>query len=230
MKILLVEDNDSLRQIVEEHMSRAGFVVDTVADGEDAIEATRRVDYDGMILDLGLPSLDGMKVLQRIRLDRDRALPVIIMTARDDVGDRVAGLNTGADDYVVKPFDILELEARLRAVLRRPGSRASEMIEIGNVLVDFGGNDVRIGGLSMDLARRELILLQELARIFPGVVAKDSLEDKLYTHDEFVTANAVEAVVSRLRKKLLAVNADIGISTVRGIGYRLLKGAERELD
>ncbi|MCR5942687.1 response regulator transcription factor [Ochrobactrum sp. XJ1] len=230
MKILLVEDNGSLRELVEEHLSRNGFVVDTVSSGEDALDAVRRSDYDGMILDLGLPSVDGMKVLQRVRLDRDRALPVVIMTARDELSDRLAGLNSGADDYVVKPFDMLELEARLRAVLRRPGSRPMEVFEIGNVVIDVARNDVIIAGEIIDLSRRELTLIQELARIYPGVVAKDSLEDKLYSFDEYVTANAAEAVVSRLRKKLVSSNADIRIATVRGIGYRLMKGAEREMD
>lgn len=230
MKILLVEDHESLRKMVEEHLTQAGFVVDAISDGEDALEAVKRVDYDGMILDLGLPSLDGMKVIERVRMDRSRSLPIVVMTARDDVGDRIRGLNSGADDYVVKPFDMLELEARLRAVLRRPGARSEEIINIENLVVDIGKKDVRAGGNLVDLARRELALLEELIKSYPGVVAKDRLEDKLYTFDEVVTSNAIEAAVSRLRKKLEAAGASVRVSTVRGIGYRLLPDGADEVE
>lgn len=230
MKILLVEDHESLRKMVEEHLTQAGFVVDAISDGEDALEAVKRVDYDGMILDLGLPSLDGMKVIERVRMDRSRSLPIVVMTARDDVGDRIRGLNSGADDYVVKPFDMLELEARLRAVLRRPGARSEEIINIENLVVDIGKKDVRAGGNLVDLARRELALLEELIKSYPGVVAKDRLEDKLYTFDEVVTSNAIEAAVSRLRKKLEAAGASVQVSTVRGIGYRLLPDGADEVE
>ncbi len=230
MKILLVEDHDSLRTMIGGHLTRAGFIVDAVADGEDALEAVRRVDYDGILLDLGLPAFDGMKVLEQLRLHRGVSVPVIVVTARDSGGDRICGLNSGADDYIVKPFDMLELEARLRAVLRRPGARVDDIIERGNLVFDVGRNYVRIDGKEVDLARRELTLLEELLRTYPGVVAKDRLEDRLYSFDEAVTHNAVEAVVSRLRKKLCDARASVRLASVRGIGYRLLPGEAHALD
>jgi DNA-binding response OmpR family regulator len=230
MKILLVEDHDALGKLVQEHLNQSGFIVDRVQDGPEALEALRTAEYDGMILDLGLPSLDGLDVLKRQRMQKGRSLPIIILTARDQISDRLTGLNSGADDYLVKPFDILELEARLRAVLRRPGARLEEVMTVGNVMVDVARWDVRIEGNSVELARREFVLLEELARVYPGVMAKDRLEDRLYSFDETVTPNATEAVVSRLRRKLIAAHATARIATVRGIGYRLLPGEDVEVD
>ncbi|WP_283194393.1 response regulator transcription factor [Rhizobium sp. AN80A] len=230
MKILLVEDHDALGSLVQEHLNQSGFIIDRVQDGPEALEALRTVEYDGMILDLGLPTLDGLDVLKRQRMQKGRSLPVIILTARDQISDRLTGLNSGADDYLVKPFDILELEARLRAVLRRPGARIDEVLTVGNVSVDVARWDVRIDGNSVELARREFVLLEELARVYPGVMAKDRLEDRLYSFDEIVTPNATEAVVSRLRRKLIAAHATARIATVRGIGYRLLPGEDVEVD
>lgn len=230
MKILLVEDHDALGKLVQEHLNQSGFIVDRVQDGPEALEALRTLEYDGMILDLGLPSLDGLDVLKRQRMQKGRSLPIIILTARDQISDRLTGLNSGADDYLVKPFDILELEARLRAVLRRPGARLEEVMTVGNVMVDVARWDVRIEGNSVELARREFVLLEELARVYPGVMAKDRLEDRLYSFDETVTPNATEAVVSRLRRKLIAAHATARIATVRGIGYRLLPGEDVEVD
>lgn len=230
MKILLVEDHDALGSLVQEHLNQSGFIIDRVQDGPEALEALRTVEYDGMILDLGLPTLDGLDVLKRQRMQKGRSLPVIILTARDQISDRLTGLNSGADDYLVKPFDILELEARLRAVLRRPGARIDEVLTVGNVSVDVARWDVRIDGNTVELARREFVLLEELARVYPGVMAKDRLEDRLYSFDEIVTPNATEAVVSRLRRKLIAAHATARIATVRGIGYRLLPGEDVEVD
>jgi len=230
MKILLVEDHEALGKLVQEHLTGSGFIVDKVGDGPEALEALRSTEYDGMILDLGLPSLDGLEVLKKQRARKDRSLPIIILTARDQIGDRLTGLNSGADDYLVKPFDVLELEARLRAVLRRPGARLEEIMSLGNLSVDVSRWDVRVGNETLDLARREFVLLEELIKIYPGVIAKDRLEDRLYSFDESVTPNATEAVVSRLRRKLIAAHATARIATVRGIGYRLLPGEDVEVD
>ena len=230
MKILLVEDHDPLASLLEEHLYRSGFVIDRVADGADALQALKMVNYDGMILDLGLPTLDGLSVLKSVRSDRQLSLPVIILTARDEIGDRIDGLNSGADDYIVKPFEVLELEARLRAVLRRPGARADATLSLGNLFMDVTRLDVRVEEATLMLARREFVLLEELLKSYPGVIAKDKLEDKLYSFDESVTPNAVEAVVSRLRRKLISARATLRISTVRGIGYRLLPGEDLEMD
>lgn len=230
MKVLLVEDHDALARLVEEHLTQSGFVIDRVADGPEALEALRSSQYDGMVLDLGLPSLDGLDVLKRVRSGADRSLPVIILTARDEVPDRLKGLNSGADDYVAKPFNILELEARLRAVLRRPGERVDDMFSLANLTIDVARWDARVDGRELALARREFALLEELMRTYPGVSAKDRLEDRLYSFDESVTLNAIEAVVSRLRRKLIAAKVAARIATVRGIGYRLLPGEDVEVD
>lgn len=224
MRILLVEDHRSLSELLEEQFSRAGYIVDAASTGADALSAIRRVEYDVMILDLGLPKMDGITVLKSVRTSADSALPVIILTARDDVESRIEGLNEGADDYVAKPFDWGELEARVRAVLRRPGPRRGEILEFENLSLDAARKDARVNGEQLDLARREYALLEELLRAAPRIVVKDQLEDRLYTVNETVTPNAIEATVSRLRKKLAVLDADVRIATVRGIGYKMLPG------
>lgn len=228
MKILLVEDHATLREMVGEHLSQVGFVVDTAATGDDALAALRAVNYDGMILDLGLPTIDGMAVLKATRAAQDSLVPIIILTARDELESRLQGLNSGADDYVVKPFDMLELEARLRAVLRRPGPRRPETMVRGNLQLDSSTRHVSVLEQTVDLARREFALREDLLRAAPRIVVKDQLEDRLYSFDQDVTPNAIEAVVSRLRKKLIAAGANVKIDTVRGIGYRILDGGEAE--
>jgi two-component system, OmpR family, response regulator QseB len=228
VKILLVEDHTTLREMIAEHLSRVGFVVDTAATGGDALSALRLVNYDGMILDLGLPTIDGMTVLTSVRAAQNNTVPIIILTARDELENRLRGLNSGADDYLVKPFDMLELEARLRAVRRRPGARRSSILEQGNVQLDSSTHHASVLGQTVDLARREFALLEDLLRAAPRIVIKDQLEDRLYSFDQDVTPNAIEAVVSRLRKKLIAAGANINIQTVRGIGYRILAGGEDE--
>lgn len=228
MKILVVEDHATLREMVAEHLSRVGFVVDTASTGDDALAALRSVNYDGMILDLGLPTIDGMAVLKTAHASQDYPVPIIILTARDELESRLQGLNSGADDYIVKPFDMLELEARLRAVLRRPGTRRPDILERGNLRLDGATLHLSVLSKTVDLARREYVLLEDLLRAAPRIVIKDHLEDRLYSFDQDVTPNAVEAVVSRLRKKLIVAGANVKIDTVRGIGYRILDGGEAE--
>lgn len=150
----------------------------------------------------------------------------MIVTARDSVEDRVRGLNAGADDYIVKPFALIELEARLRSVLRCPGARSERVLGFGRLALDTVSREAFVDGLSLDLSRREAALLEELMRAGDRIVIKDALEGRLYAFDERVTPNALEAAVSRLRKKLAIVQAGVQIETKRGIGYRLRGGEE----
>jgi DNA-binding response OmpR family regulator len=224
MRILLVEDHEALRGMVAGHLGGRGFAVDAVASAEDARSALAIAAYDALILDLGLPDADGMEILREIRGRGTDTLPALILTARDTLEDRVRGLNAGADDYIVKPFDLAELEARLRAVLRRPGLREATILSCGALAFDTVARAATVRGARLDLSRREGDLLEELLRAAGRIVVKDMLEGRLYAFDDPVTPNALEAAVSRLRKKLAAAHADVQIETKRGIGYRLFPG------
>jgi len=224
MKILLVEDHGPMREMIADHLIEQGFAVEAVGRGKDALAAAEDVAYDAVILDLGLPDVDGMEFLRTLRSGSRMALPVLILTARDSVEDRINGLNRGADDYLVKPFNLTELEARLRAVLRRPGPRRGRVYTLGPLSFDTVSREARVGAAPLDLTRREAALLEELLRSPGQVIAKDLLEDRLYALDEAGSANALEAAVSRLRKKLAAASAVLRIETKRGIGYRLSEG------
>lgn len=225
MRILLVEDHAALRGMIADHLVRRGFAVDAVGCGAEARAALAVASYDGLILDLGLPDEDGMTVLSATRSRIGGALPTLIVTARDALEDRVRGLNGGADDYIVKPFDVLELEARLRAVLRRPGTRGDLTLRLGRVAFDPASRQTTVDGAVVDLPRRETDVLEHLMQSAGRVVIKDAIEERLYSFDEPVTGNALEAAVSRLRKRLLAAKAGVRIETKRGIGYRLVNGA-----
>jgi two-component system OmpR family response regulator len=223
MRVLLVEDHRAMREMIVDHLQERGFAVDETSCGEDAIAAADVARFDAVILDLGLPDLDGMRVLASLRRSYPE-LPAIILTARDSVDDRLLGLNQGADDYIVKPFSLLELEARLRAVLRRPGRRENVTYALGGVAFDTLSRQASFDGTPIDLTRREAALLEELMRAPGQVIAKDVLEDRLYALDDVGSSNAVEAAVSRLRRKLAAVHASLQIETKWGIGYRLREG------
>jgi two-component system, OmpR family, response regulator QseB len=221
MRVLLVEYHPALREMVAGHLARRGFAVDAVARAREAHAALAGVAYDGLLLDLDLPDADGMTVLSAVRAGAAGNLPVLIVTARDALEDRVRGLNAGADDYIVKPFDLVELEARLRAVLRRPGTRDSPSLSVGALSFDPASRQASVNGVVLDLARRETDLLEQLLRAAGRTVVKDALEERLYSFGESVTPNALEAVVSRLRKRLANAAGGVRIETKRGIGYRL---------
>ena len=218
MRLLVVEDNTELASLIADGLHRAGFGVDRVEQADDAISAWRAVPYDAVVLDLGLPDRDGTSVLRTAR-QSGRTTPVLILTARDAVEDRVAGLNAGADDYLVKPFDMTELVARLRALLRRPGAALGTVLELGNISLDTIGQEARIGGLACALARRELALLENLMRRAGHVVPRDLLGESLYAFGEEIASNALEVHVHRLRRKLAEAGAAPEIHTVRGVGY-----------
>jgi DNA-binding response OmpR family regulator len=218
MRLLVVEDNAELAGLIADGLKRAGFGVDSVEQADDAIAAWRAVSYDAVVLDLGLPDADGSQVLRAGR-DSGRTTPVLILTARDAVEDRVAGLNAGADDYLVKPFDMSELVARLRALLRRPGAALGTVLELGNMALDTIGQELQVDGRGVVLARRELALLELLMRRAGHVVPRDLLSESLYAFGEEIASNALEVHVHRLRRKLADVSAAAEIHTVRGVGY-----------
>ena len=216
MRILLVEDDLMIGDSLREGLRGEGFTVDWVQDGLSAERALETTDYALVLLDLGLPRKDGLTVLGGWRR-RGLTMPVLILTARDAVRDRVKGLDSGADDYLVKPFDLTELLARMRALLRRQAGRARDLIEIGALRLDPAAHTLEYRGQPVALSAREFALLRALMEQ-PGVVlSREQLEDRLYGWGEEVESNAVEVHVHNLRRKL----SPSVIRTVRGVGYRL---------
>lgn len=220
MRLLLIEDHERFAAFVKEGLEKNGFTVDAVNNGGDGLAAMETVNYDAVVLDLGLPDQDGLDVLKSRRSEGDDT-PVLVLTARDAVEDRVKGLNVGADDYMLKPFAMEELVARVRALLRRPGGALGTVLTAGNVSFDTTAREVRVEDSVVAVSRREMEVLEHLLRRFGRVVPKDVLEDKIYGFDEEVSSNSVEVHVSRLRKRLVASKADIGVHTIRGVGYML---------
>jgi DNA-binding response OmpR family regulator len=218
MQLLLVEDDDIVTQVVIEGLSAAGFTVDCVRNLENASTALAAAHFDAVMLDLGLPDGDGGEWL-KIRRAAGETVPVLIVTARASTDDTVNGLNLGADDFLAKPFDMTELEARLKALLRRPSSMLALTLELGNVRFDTVSRELRVGGRVVVLSRSKLTLLELLLRRAGRIVARRMLEDGLYGFDDHVGPNSLEARVSRLRNKLKAADATVQIHTVRGVGY-----------
>jgi DNA-binding response OmpR family regulator len=220
MRILLLEDHERLAHTIVQGLSEAGFGVDAFGSAEDGIGATRSIDYDAIILDLGLPDRDGLDVIKELR-QRNVASPILILTARDGIDDRVAGLDHGGDDYLLKPFAMKELAARLRALLRRPGRALGAVLEAGNMTLDTIIRQVAVSGRVVPISRREVGALELLMRRAGQVVSKRALEDTLYGLSDDVNPNTVEVLISRLRKRLEDIGADRSIHTLRGIGYLL---------
>ena len=223
MRVLLVEDNARLAGIVDGALRAAGFAVDAVATADDAEAAAGALQYDVLVLDLGLPDRDGLEVLTRLRA-AGHGVPILVLTARDGLDDRVKGLNLGADDYVLKPFDMPELIARIHALLRRPGGALGALLTAGNLSFDTVGREAAIDGHLLPLSRRELSVLEHFMRRAGRVVPKTLLEESLYGYDDTGSANSVEVAVHRLRKKLAEGGADVAVHTLRGIGYLLTEG------
>lgn len=220
MQVLLVEDNEMLAQAIARALRAAGFSVNHVDRGETALGALRTSPPDIMILDLGLPDVDGLEVLRRARRQQF-SNPVLILTARDKTPDKVAGLDSGADDYLAKPFEMSELLARLRALERRLGSVKSKNIEIDDVCLDTHSLQVTVAGEGITMSRREYMLLKALMESASKVQTRDMLDSKLYGWGEEVSSNTVEVHIHNLRKKLPAGF----IQTVRGVGYVIRKEA-----
>jgi two-component system OmpR family response regulator/two-component system response regulator QseB len=214
MRILLVEDDPLLGDGMQAGLKQAGFSVDWVRDGAAAQLALETGSYAGLVLDLGLPRLQGMEVLRRLRAAGNK-LPVLIATARDAVEDRIHGLDAGADDYVVKPFDLNELAARLRALLRRSGGEAAPVLRIGELALDPGARTASHHGRAVELSQREFKLLHELMLNAGRVLTRDQLQERLYAWGEEIESNTIEVHIHHLRRKL----APELIRTVRGVGY-----------
>ncbi|MFP8968242.1 response regulator [Pokkaliibacter sp. CJK22405] len=218
MRILLVEDDQALAEALVRGLQRGGDVVDWVSRGKEALLAlqTPQEYFDLMILDLGLPDGDGLDVLRQVR-KTGNAMPTLILTARDSLDDRVSGLDAGADDYLVKPFELAELQARLRALTRRQQGRSSEEWRIGALRLDPSQCRAWWQDSEIDMNRREFMLLKALAERHTQVVTRSRLEEQLYGWGEEVESNSLEVHVHHLRKKL----GKEAIRTIRGVGYRL---------
>ncbi|MBW8300273.1 MAG: response regulator transcription factor [Hydrogenophaga sp.] len=223
MRILLVEDNETLADGLSSILRGSGYAVDVVGDGASADAVTATETFDLVILDLNLPEMGGLEVLRSMRSRQDKAA-VLILTARGTTEERVKGLDLGADDYMTKPFDVSELEARVRVLLRRRAGLHSPTVQYGNVSLDLTSRTFSANGVLIDLPARELGILEVLFMRAGKVVPKDAIIQSLAGFDDDLSANAIEQYVSRLRKRLSPYG--LSVRTARGIGYYLDKAAE----
>jgi two-component system, OmpR family, response regulator len=218
MRLLIVEDDRQLREALTDLLRQSGFEVDAFADGDQAFNALLSRDYDLAIVDLGLPGMDGLALVRSLRRQL-RGLPILVVTARDALEDRVSGLDAGADDYLVKPFDLQELEARVRALLRRHRADRNAQIRIGALVLTPGEPRVMLGGCAVDLPASEFALLEALATRAGRVVRRDDLADRLGRGTEPPSDTAIEVCVHRLRRRLSPLG--LKVRTLRGFGYLL---------
>lgn len=221
MRILLVEDDSGLGSGLQQALKPEGYTIDWLTDGLQALQALETDHFDLVILDLGLPRLDGLSVLRQVRA-QGKDTPILILTARDAIQDRIDGLDSGADDYLIKPFDMTELKARIRALLRRSSGRAQPTITHRGVEIDPSSQQVSFEGKAIPLTRREYTLLYEMISQPGHVFTRDKLQQMLYGWDEDVESNAMEVHIHHLRKKLFPKL----IRTLRGIGYVVDKAEE----
>lgn len=219
MRVLLVEDEQALRDQLLTFLRGEGYVVDEAADGEEALYYGREYSYDAAVVDLGLPKVDGVAVIETLRKE-DRSFPILILTARSHWQDKVRGLEAGADDYLTKPFHMEELAARLNALLRRAGGFASPLLNFGELEVDTGRKEVTVSGALVELTAFEYKVLEYLMLNKDRVVSKSELTDHLYEQDFDRDSNVIEVFVGRLRKKVDPAGTLKPIRTVRGQGYR----------
>lgn len=218
MRILLVEDDQMIGQGLQTALRQDNYAVDWMRDGDSAAHALRTTAFDLMLLDLGLPGRDGLDVLRELRARGDH-IPVVILTARDEVRDRIAGLDAGADDYIVKPFDLDELAARMRSVLRRSAGRGDPTIQHGNIRLNTVTHAVEKDGVPVQLSAHEYAVLEALLQRPGAVLSRAQLEDRLYGWDAQIESNAIEVYIHGLRRKL----GSEAIRTLRGVGYYLPK-------
>jgi len=223
MRLLVVEDDPDLSEQLVDALRDAGYAVDLTGDGEEAQFLGDTEPYDAVVLDLGLPTMDGMTVLERWR-ENGRNMPVLILTARDRWSDKVAGFDSGADDYLAKPFRVEELLARLRAVIRRAGGHASAVIGCGPLSIDTRTSRVTVDGNPVKLTGQEYRLLSYMAHNLGKVMSRTELTEHLYDQDFDLDSNTIEVFIGRLRRKL---GADV-IETVRGLGYRMAEPEDGE--
>ncbi|MGE0057308.1 MAG: response regulator transcription factor [Dehalococcoidia bacterium] len=219
MRILVVEDDDTIRQFVVQGLREARYAVDSVCDGSEALSAIEVFDYDVVVLDIGIPKVDGMEVCQRLRA-MGRHAGVLMLTARDSVNDRVEGLDAGADDYLVKPFAFVELLARIRALLRRGGGEPA-VLQVAGVTLNPATHAVTVGGQQIYLSNKEFMLLEYLMRNAGRVATKAMICEHVWDADLDGETNFIEVYIYALRKKIDAPGVPSLIQTVRGAGYRL---------
>lgn len=218
MRLLLVEDDALLGDGLRAGLKQAGFGVDWVRDGEAARLALDAEPFSAVVLDLGLPRLSGLELLKCVRGGKN-TVPILILTARDAVADRIAGLDAGADDYLVKPCDLGELAARLRALVRRSAGQATPLLEVGSLCLDPAAHAASFRGRALELSAKEFALLHELAREAGRVLSKEQLVQRLYPWGEEIESNAIEVHIHHLRRKL----STEAIVTLRGVGYMFPK-------
>jgi DNA-binding response OmpR family regulator len=220
MRLLIVEDEPTLGELLRRNLTARGFAVDLAQSRADASAFLDVENYDAVLLDRRLGDGDGLALVKQIRGKGSEA-GILFLTARDSPVDRIEGLDSGADDYIVKPFDMDELNARLRAVLRRPGKRLATVLEAGNLSFDAAQRRASVGGNTIELPRQEAALLELLLRSQGTVVKREDIQRSLYGFDDEVTPNAVDAAISRLRKRLRTANASVEIAVLRGVGCML---------
>jgi DNA-binding response OmpR family regulator len=221
MRVLLIEDDLMIGRSLDRALTRAGMAVDWVRTGADCAEAVRDSDYGVLLLDLGLPDGCGLDVLQIIRRENTRT-PVLIITARDDVASRIAGLDSGADDYVIKPFDFEELNARIRAVIRRPHGQSSSTVSAGEVSLDLARHEITYRGSTAVLSSKEFALVRALAERPGAIISRRQLEDRLYDWGNEVESSAVDVLIHYIRRRF---DNDI-IRNIRGVGWCIPEGRQ----
>jgi two-component system response regulator PhoP len=224
MRLLLIEDEAPLRQSLTARLEADGYRVDGAADGEDGLFQASEYPVDLAIVDLGLPKLNGIEVVKRLRAG-GKTLPILILTARGSWQDKVSGLEAGADDYLVKPFEYAELAARIKALLRRALKATSDVLQLGPIAIDFTAQQVSFEGQQVELTTFEYRMLEFLVRHRERPVSKQELADYLYPHDEDRDSNVLEVLIGRLRRKLDPHGTLQPIETLRGRGYRFVLGA-----
>lgn len=218
MRLLLIEDDALIGDGIQAGLNQMGYAIDWVQDAEAGAHALSIESYDGLILDVGLPRQSGLDLLKQLR-GAGNELPVLILTARESIHDKIMGLDTGADDYMIKPFDLEELAARLRAILRRAQGRANPYLEYGSLRLDPAAKTLTLDAETITLSQKELLILQTLLENIGKIMSRNRLEESLYGWDDMIESNAVEVHIHHLRKKL-GKNL---IRTIRGIGYMIPK-------
>lgn len=220
MRILLVEDEPGIANFVRQGLTEAGYAVDLAWDGREGLAYAQAADYDVLVLDIMLPKMNGLALLQELRREGDRT-PALMLTARDTVNDRVAGLDAGADDYLVKPFAFPELLARVRALLRRPPLQMGTTLQVGDLFMDTAKREVSRAGQAIDLTPREYAVLEYLMRHPNQVLTRDQIAEHVWNFDFYNESNVVDVYIGYIRRKIDQGHDTPLIQTVRGVGYRI---------
>ena len=220
MRVLVVEDESSIARFVRQGLSEAGYAIDLAWDGQEGLDYALAVEYDAIVLDILLPKMDGLRLLHELR-ERGRKTPVLLLTARDTIEDRVAGLDSGADDYLVKPFAFPELLARLRAVLRRPPLQVDPILRAADLELDTARREVRRAGRLIELSAREFALLEYLLRHCNQVLTRTQIGEHVWNFDFYNESNVIDVYIGYLRRKIDQGFEPSLLHTVRGVGYRL---------